>query len=308
MKPCQGSLRSETLCSVEPEENFKPFEPFEPEPADVVRTYNSSSSDAVNKDSMLNPNNPSSSSQGVFGNTEFPESGENRTESPHRSPDPGPSVGFRAGVFKQPSLTNRLSCVDRKWLERCQVFGEMEAEERPGGGNQEFKTEQRKERDEERAGRVERAEGEEGSDDAQQRTRKSKAEGGRKEKTNKEEEIEGGQAWPTAPEDNSESPKSQSAKKRGRKRQREGGDVEGSGTEEEGVKKRRKSCKKKEESCANSNDGGGEKKRRAKRKEKEHDKEEETKVPTKVRDVIILNIITYKSYLFIKGLIFCHLQ
>ncbi|XP_057683212.1 ATP-dependent DNA helicase Q4 isoform X2 [Corythoichthys intestinalis] len=36
----------------------------------------------------------------------------------------------------RPTPANRLSCVDRKWLERCQVFGELGAEDKPGAGNQ----------------------------------------------------------------------------------------------------------------------------------------------------------------------------
>lgn len=50
--------------------------------------------------------------------------------------------GFRAGMGGsaaggRPSSANRLSFVDRKWLERCQVFEEMGVEERPVAGNQE---------------------------------------------------------------------------------------------------------------------------------------------------------------------------
>uniref|UniRef100_A0A4W6C9A0 DNA 3'-5' helicase n=1 Tax=Lates calcarifer TaxID=8187 RepID=A0A4W6C9A0_LATCA len=50
--------------------------------------------------------------------------------------------GFRGGMGAigtggRPSPASRLSFVDKKWLERCQVFGEMGTEEKPGAGNQE---------------------------------------------------------------------------------------------------------------------------------------------------------------------------
>ncbi|XP_077446233.1 ATP-dependent DNA helicase Q4 isoform X2 [Stigmatopora argus] len=45
----------------------------------------------------------------------------------------GPQVTSTVG---KPSLASHLSGVDRKWLERCQVFGELGAKEKPGGGNQ----------------------------------------------------------------------------------------------------------------------------------------------------------------------------
>ncbi|XP_037549118.1 ATP-dependent DNA helicase Q4 [Nematolebias whitei] len=320
MKPCQGSMQSKTLCSDEPEEHFKPFEP---EPADVISTYSNNSSDGDSKDisSKLNPtfiaSSPTRSSaflslspQRKFGNTEklTERAGDGEDHfgvlaSPYRSPECAASAVFRGGLVKQPPLTNRLSFLDRKWLERCQVFGEMEAEERPGGGNQEIKMEKAKEKEQEtedeRGGKAEKAEDGERkefetktrfdnvSELARRRAGQSKAEGERKEKRNgEEEETEGGQAQLATPgDDNKSCPKSQSVKKRGRKRPREGDNMEGSGTEEEGVKKRRRNCQKKEERSVNSNDGGGEKKRRTKRKGKEHGEEveeKETKVSTKV--------------------------
>ncbi len=63
-----------------------------------------------------------------------------------------PLAGFRGGVGGRgfggrPSPASRLSFVDRKWLERCQVFGEMGAEVRPGAGNQEVDLEKSVERE-----------------------------------------------------------------------------------------------------------------------------------------------------------------
>lgn len=334
-------MQPKTLCSDEPEEHFKPFEP---EPADVIRTYSNNSSDGDSKDisSKLNPtfiaSSPTRSSallplspQRKFGNTEKlterAGDGEDHLDvlaSPHRGPESGASAAFRGGLVKRPPLANRLSFLDRKWLERCQVFGEMEAEERPGGGNQEIKMEKAKEKEQEtedeRGEKDEKAEDGERkelkdfetktrfdnnvSESTRRRAGQSKAEGARKEERNREEEeTEGGQAQLATPGDDSKScPKSQSVKKKRRKRPREGDNVEGSGTEEEGVKKRRRNCQKKEEHSLNSNDGGGETKRRTKRKGKEHGEEEveekETKVSTKVRTglmFILYSVFVYYS-------------
>lgn len=240
-----------------------------------------------------------------------------------------PLGGFRGrvggrGIGGRPSPAGRLSFVDRNWLERCQVFGEMETEVRPGAGNQEIdieksvvsekggkETEGKIKRDE-RVGKEEiHAEGEGREADSQrdegfksitgekilsdstpkpalQHTGKSR--GGGKEKVKKKggEEMERGLTPPLPPEDDDEtSHKSKGTKKRGRKRQREGEDMEGETAEEGGVKKRRRNGKKKEESSdvnpSPAQEGG--KKRRAKKKgaeDGEAEEEKETKVPKKV--------------------------
>uniref|UniRef100_A0A3P9P8E3 DNA 3'-5' helicase n=1 Tax=Poecilia reticulata TaxID=8081 RepID=A0A3P9P8E3_POERE len=56
-------------------------------------------------------------------------------------------VGSGGSLAKRASVASRLSVVDRSWLERCQVFGEMEAEEIPGGGNQEINVKKRQEKE-----------------------------------------------------------------------------------------------------------------------------------------------------------------
>lgn len=226
--------------------------------------------------------------------------------------------GFRGGkgMGGRPFPASRLSLVDKKWLERCQVFGEMGAEERPGAGNKVIDVEKR--RAEEERGRE--AEGKEtqvdkrvgnekieqdgernravhlgrderfksiaidkiGSDTVptQQRTRKGK--GGREEKEKKSggEEMERGLTPPPTPEDDGQtSPKSKGTKKRGRKRLREEEDMEGDTTEEGGVKKKRRNGKKKEESCDVNGSPTQEsgKKRRAKKKGDENGEGEEEK-------------------------------
>ncbi|XP_062266608.1 ATP-dependent DNA helicase Q4 [Platichthys flesus] len=214
--------------------------------------------------------------------------------------------GFRGGMSAngtegRPSPVSRLSSVDTKWLERCQVFGEIGAEERPAAGNQEVQAERKEEREpqgEMQGGeRVDKgeiaADGERGEaidpvrdegiksingDEigpkaARQPSKKGK--GGEEEKKTKKRDEEM-QREPTPPptlEDEGEtSPKAKETKKRGRKRQREG---EGDDTEG-GVKKKR-SVKKKEESSdlnpSPSREGG--KKRRTKKKVEEDGEEEE---------------------------------
>ncbi len=246
-----------------------------------------------------------------------------------------PLAGFRGGVGGRgfggrPSPASRLSFVDRKWLERCQVFGEMGAEVRPGAGNQEVDLEKSVERErgketegkkkgDERVGKEEiNAEGEgreadSGRDEgfksiasdktvsdsapkpAVQHTGKSRG-GEEKVKKKRGEEMERGLTPPLMPEDDTEtSHKSKGTKKGGRKRQREGEDMGGEMAEEGGVKKRRRNGKKKEESSdvnpSPAQEGG--KKRRAKKKgaeDGEAEEEKETKVPKKVSQLICVHL------------------
>lgn len=232
--------------------------------------------------------------------------------------------GFRGGVGGRgvggkPSPASRLGVVDRKWLERCQVFGEMGAEVKPGAGNQEIDLEKRGEREtegkiqgEESVGKID-AEGERrevidsGRDEEFQitsdktvsdnapkpATGKSRAGGEGKAKKKGGEEMDTGLTPPLTPEDNNEiSNKSKGTKKRGRKRQRDGENTEGETTEEGGVKKRRR--KKKEESSdvnpSPAQEGG--KKRRAKKKideDGEAEEEKETKEPKKVNQLVCVS-------------------
>lgn len=206
--------------------------------------------------------------------------------SPAGSVDLGASAGFKrsppflvgsgGSLAKRPSVANRLSVVDRNWLERCQVFGEMEAEEIPGGGNQEIKVKKRQEKEVkggkaegdlegERKESVDLGQEEKLADPdpncAQEDSGKSKREKAGKTERGKSSHL---------PDDNSEDGlKSKGTKK---KRQRDGDDVE------ETVKKRRKNPKKKEERLSlspDSTDGGEKKKQKSKRKN--GDEEETTK-------------------------------
>ncbi|XP_025758314.1 ATP-dependent DNA helicase Q4 isoform X2 [Oreochromis niloticus] len=229
--------------------------------------------------------------------------------------------GFRGGrgLGARPSPVSRLSLLDRKWLERCQVFGEMGAEEKPGAGNQEMNMEQRgmAERGEKLKGEMQGVEREAKEEIDVERERqesleigrgkksesvtgdkivttsaansgKSKKEGVGKEKRKGQEEMERGQtSHITADDDNESSPKTKASKNRGRKRQREVGDTEGD-TTEEGVKKRRRGGRKKEESSdvspSSAHGGAGKKKRSKKKGEGDGEDEggEETKGPKKM--------------------------
>ncbi|XP_026155318.1 ATP-dependent DNA helicase Q4 isoform X2 [Mastacembelus armatus] len=217
--------------------------------------------------------------------------------------------GFRGGnggkgIGGRPSPATRLSFVDRKWLERCQVFGEMGAEERPGAGNREVDIEEGKARERERetVGEIqanERAEngkieddgergpeelGRENNDDSAPPQHPSGKSKGWRERVKRKgsEEMERG----LMPEDDGEtSAKTKATTKKGWKRQREGQEMEGE-TIEEGVKKKRRSVRKKDENCnVNGPAKGGEKKKRGKSKgdkDGEGEEEKETKVPKKV--------------------------
>uniref|UniRef100_A0AAQ5ZV66 DNA 3'-5' helicase n=1 Tax=Amphiprion ocellaris TaxID=80972 RepID=A0AAQ5ZV66_AMPOC len=230
--------------------------------------------------------------------------------------------GFRGGIIGKgfrgrPSPASRLSSVDKQWLERCQVFGEMGAEERPGAGNQEINGEKVKEREIEEkiqggdgVGKEESlAEGQRkgspdlGRDDYLESIKRDKivcetalksagrhagkGRGEEKETRKGGEEMEKGKASPE--DDNENGPKSKGTKKRGRKRQREGDDMDRDATEEGGEKKRRRNNKKKEESSdvyPSSDQGGAGKKKRTKKKGQEDGEEgnekKETKGPKKV--------------------------
>ncbi|XP_033980313.1 ATP-dependent DNA helicase Q4 isoform X3 [Trematomus bernacchii] len=231
-------------------------------------------------------------------------------------------AGFRGGLAGKPSPASRLSFVDKKWLERCQVFGEMGAEVKPGAGNMEKRGEceegretKVKTQEEEKSGKEEihvaeerkaakvsgevkepksithdKTVSEREPEPSLQHTGKSH-QGKRKGKSKAKEdmeEMERGLTPPLTPEeDNEGSNKSKGGKKKGKKRQREAEHMDAETPEEGGVKKRRRNGKKKEE----SSDGnpstapeGGKKKRSKKKGDEDEEAEEEkkTKEPTKL--------------------------
>lgn len=228
------------------------------------------------------------------------------------------------GIGGRPSPASRLSLVDKKWLERCQVFGEMGAEERPGAGNlpidvekggeeeKRRETEQKETQGDERvvnkkleqdgernvAADLARDEGFKNiahdkivSNTVPTRQPTGKSKGGSEEKQKREEtgEMEIGLTPPPAPEDDGQTIlKFKGTTKRGRKRQREGEDMEGETVEEGVAKKKRRNGKKKEEGSDvnySSTQGGGKKRRAKKKGDKngEEEEEKETKAPKKVK-------------------------
>lgn len=224
--------------------------------------------------------------------------------------------GFRGAMggkaIGRPSTASRLSSVDRKWLERCQVFGEMGAEERPGAGNQEIDLTRKVENGEWEGGKEDKKQGDDrlgkGAmvEEGVRREAGLEGDGGvnssiidskvippklpkpgvRKEKKENNVETETVVMQPPSTEDES-SGKSKGTKPRGRKRQREGDDVDGEMTEVGAVKKRKRKGKTKEEdSGVNPSPApeGGRKKRKTKKKGNDDDGEEEkeTPVPKKV--------------------------
>ncbi|KAM9386011.1 ATP-dependent DNA helicase Q4 [Pholidichthys leucotaenia] len=306
IRPNLECLGSKTLELVEPEEPFEPFEPIKEssdEPAAAADVSN-----PVSKD-INSPGRPSaifsslspqctkavlkrdvkvSEKEYTRASEDIKENGET-SQSPVGGVDPpgvGASVGFkgrsefcgnfRRGFGRRPSPANRLSLVDKLWLERCQVFGEMVNEEKPGGGNQELKLEKEMKLKE---GEREENLNEKGSLNS---LRDEHIESIRKDKTVSDNVLKcvqepagkskGGEEGKEQTEvDCESSPKRKGAKKKGRKRQREVEDMEGK-TTEGAVKKRRRNGKKKGESA--SCGGAGQRKNNKKKDEHGEAKEE----------------------------------
>ncbi|XP_061670036.1 ATP-dependent DNA helicase Q4 isoform X2 [Syngnathoides biaculeatus] len=167
-------------------------------------------------------------------------------------------LGGSASVGR-PSPATRLISVDRKWLERCQVFGELGAEDKPAAGNQAAHQPSGKE-EEKRADEK----------DPTTNTPVNLAPHSVKMKENTED--------PVPLEGSSGSPRKKSV----RKRQREGDVIE-----DRGAQKRRRRKKTEEGHEKNEEDveeGDGKKKRRRKKgsEDAEAEKNKETKAPKMV--------------------------
>nr|XP_061786920.1 ATP-dependent DNA helicase Q4-like [Nerophis lumbriciformis] len=193
------------------------------------------------------------------------------------------SRGFPVGIVskvadQRPSPASRLGFVDKKWLERCQVFREMEAEERPGSGNQERVL---------LVGKKDKEEDVVGKDFIQEKKtavrnvltlNESEIEAVPAQQcTGKQGNTEGHLTTSLPPED---PPTSRGAKK-SRKRQRE---VEMTQGEEGGSKKRRRNAKKNEKCDGEFEEGDGKRRtKRSKKKGKDNDEaEEDTQVPRRL--------------------------
>uniref|UniRef100_A0A3B4BDL0 DNA 3'-5' helicase n=1 Tax=Periophthalmus magnuspinnatus TaxID=409849 RepID=A0A3B4BDL0_9GOBI len=225
-------------------------------------------------------------------------------------------IGGKSTAAK-PCLANRLTHIDKKWLERCQVFGELGAQDKPVVGNKEVIFEQKQDqKDEALELKINQSDIEKvyckdnsskskGSADGQevklanrdlksevnssevkpvQHKRKSKVDNEIKE-VNMDLEPPG-LTPPLTPE---EGAKTKSTKRKGRKRHREGEEEDGAVEEQEtGAKKKRR--RKKKDAAANDNDESPKpaKKQRAKKKGDKDGEEKKEKEPTKVTELLLL--------------------
>lgn len=211
----------------------------------------------------------------------------------------GPQV-FRGvrGIGARPSSASRLSLIDKKWLERCQVFGEMEDEVKPGAGNQENVRATRKEEaggtsgnEEKDGGRETETTGRDGlkshspdnklCDSVHKHSLQQPAE---KVNHRQEEWIEPTSMPLSNTEEESKQRKTSNYRQnKGRKRQREEENEEGEVPEEGGLNKRRRKAQK-ESSEENLSPGqtGGKKKRVKKKEDGDAKEEKDAKLPKKV--------------------------
>lgn len=299
-----ASLRSPDSAAVHPEvseDQFKPFEPAtesfdESPPADCYPAKDSSK------------NNAKADSLNVSGLDYSPAraSGPPSSLAPHKvgvekgdfALKEGPQVfgGVRAAGAR-PSSVSRLSLVDRKWLERCQVFGEMENEVKPGAGNQENVHVTRKEeaggvsRDEENGGRETATTGRDGLKSLSPDKRHSREQPPEKVNNRQEGVIEPASTLLSNTEEESKQRKNSNYRQnKGGKRQREEEGEEGEVSEEGGLKKRRRKAKKESSEVSLSPGQTGAKKKKGKKREEDGDAKEEkdTKLPKKVSTRLII--------------------
>ncbi|XP_055081382.1 ATP-dependent DNA helicase Q4 isoform X2 [Periophthalmus magnuspinnatus] len=327
--PSFGSLTSQSVPSEEPEE---PFEPFAPS----TETTNSTSENEPvpspvpsigRKPTLFSSLSPSKRLETTTeALTNYQDGNKVNEKTPLKNSmkeldlnglkgAPKFSSSFRGEIggkstAAKPCLANRLTHIDKKWLERCQVFGELGAQDKPVVGNKEVIFEQKQDqKDEALELKINQSDIEKvyckdnsskskGSADGQevklanrdlksevnssevkpvQHKRKSKVDNEIKE-VNMDLEPPG-LTPPLTPE---EGAKTKSTKRKGRKRHREGEEEDGAVEEQEtGAKKKRR--RKKKDAAANDNDESPKpaKKQRAKKKGDKDGEEKKEKEPTK---------------------------
>ncbi|XP_072304035.1 ATP-dependent DNA helicase Q4 [Eucyclogobius newberryi] len=313
-----GSLASQSMPSKEPEEPFEPFTSFtEPTTSISENKPAPSSGRKLSLISLLSPSKTLVASTKCVTNYQDEANGKTMqtplknmaTEEPDLNglkwSEQFPN-GFRGGIKNTPakqSLANRLTHIDKKWLERCQVFGELGAEEKPAVGNKEVIIEQKENKeinqvDVEKEFSKDSSSKSRGSDDGNRDENMSRggqtsevnhSEGKAVQRKSKKADNENravnidveppGMTPPLTPEDDA---KAKSTKRKGRKRQREGGEeVE---AEETGANKKRRR-KKKDVDADDNQSPKPAKKRRAKKKgddnEEEDDEVKKEKEPKK---------------------------
>lgn len=289
-----ASVDSATVQPVAPEDDLKPFEPVT-EPFDDSSQANcftskSSTKNTIGTDDLnvsglnYSPSRPSVLLPSLASpvNVGIPKGDFASREAPQVF------RGVRGFGTRTPSVS-RLSVIDKKWLERCQVFGEMETEVKPGAGNQEnIQIMQEAGADriivnkEKNGGRetenLERDEGLKSNSDKNAHDgphKPSRQQPQEKVNYSREEVTE---TPPMPLSDTKDEHKLRKhgdhTQKKGRKRQREGENVDGEKSDEGGVKKKRRNAKKESSNVNLSPDQAGQKKRRVKKKEEGETKEE----------------------------------
>lgn len=296
------SLDSATLQQVIPEDQFKLFEPVK-ESFDDSNHANCHTGKGSSKKNICTDNLNVSGLNSSPARASIPPSSLAQDDLGVAKGDvalrEGPQVfrGVRS-IGARPSSINRLSLIDMKWLERCQVFGEMENEVKPGAGNQENVQVMRKEEADRRIGNEEKDGGRETEiferDGLKSRSpdknvrdcvHKHSCQQPQEKVSYRQEVIEPPPTLLSNTEEESKQRKNSNYRQnKGRKRQREGGNEEGQMSEEGGVKKRRRAAKKESSEVNLSPDqAAGKKKKRVRKKEDGDTKEEkDTKLSKKV--------------------------
>lgn len=304
VKACLGSAASATLEPLEPEDQFEPFKPVTESCEDSKNCDSSDRQTKCNSIKLIGAQNQNASSlltprkSTLLSSLSSPGTVGVAGQDVISKQTPKGLGGFRGGMGcsgSRPSPASRMSFIDKKWLERCQVFGEMEADVRPGAGNQEIIVKGSEEGEIQvntQNQRVEKGEKDttiDGKEHISEHTRNIQ---GQSTQSEKGSEINGEQVRETTTSpltegENKRNDRPKSSKKGGRKRQREEESTEGSPSEEAGVKKRRRNAKSKEGTTGAEPDPAraGAKKRKAKKKEDENGQKEadgDTKVPKMV--------------------------
>lgn len=294
------SLDSATVQPMVPEDQFKPFEPvkesFDDSSHANCYTGKGSSEKNIGTDNLKVSGLNSSPARDFFPPSSLAPDNVGVAKVDFALKE-GPQV-FREvrGNGARPSSISRLSLIDAKWLERCQVFGEMENEVKPGAGNQQNVQVMRKEEadriignEENNGGRVTEKSERDGvkshSPDKDVRDCVHKHSPQQLLENYRQEEIiePPPMLLSNTEEEKKEKKNGIYGKNKGRKRQREGSNEEGEMSEEGGVKKRRRNAKKERSEAKLSPDQTGGKKRRIKKKEDGETKEEkDAKLPKQV--------------------------
>lgn len=309
VQACLGSAASAILEPVEPEDQFQPFKPVNESCEDSKKFNSSDHQTKCTSSKLMDSQNQNASclltrrKSTLLSSLCSPGKVGILGQDVVSKESPKVLGGFRGGMGcsgARPSPASRLSFIDKKWLERCQVFGEMDADARPGGGNQEIIV---KGSDE---GEIQANTQDQGVDKGEKDTTINGKEHisehtrnmqGQSTQSKTGSGINGEQMGqmttsPLAEIEKKRNDKPKSSEKGGKKRQREEESTVGSPSEEGGVKKKRRNAKSKEGTTGTEPDPARAraKKRKAKKNEDENGHKEaagDTKVPKMVSQFVI---------------------